>query len=197
MIENTSQRDAALHLLGAMSDGTDTYITDMEAAGQRQLVASTELPASGPWGELEALGFAKGEPVRDDALFVQATLPEGWRKERTDHSMWSQIVDERGVARVKVFYKAAFYDRRANFHVVNVGGNLATQAIWGDEPVALPSSWGVLTADERRDYAAALASRLEHEIEYFQHFEGRELEERRAHADRIRALIALTEENAR
>ncbi|WP_280363142.1 hypothetical protein, partial [Nocardia wallacei] len=47
----------------------------------------------------------------------------------------------------------------------------------------LPPRGGVPPADERRDYAAALASRLEHEIEYFQHFEGRELEERRAHAD--------------
>lgn len=200
MIENTSNRDPLLNYIGMTNglrgDDSEAYITGMEAAGQAQFVEGggegvTEMPANGPWDELETLGFVRREAIPHDALFVKAVLPVGWRKERTDHSMWSQIVDERGVARVKVFYKAAFYDRRADFHVVNVGASLATESVWGDETPALPSSWGVLTEDECRDYAAALASSLEHEIEYFKYFEGKALDERRAHADRIRAHIEL------
>jgi hypothetical protein len=42
--EDTSKRDPHLNALGILGDGQDKYITDMEAAGQRQLVASSVLP---------------------------------------------------------------------------------------------------------------------------------------------------------
>jgi len=92
-------------------DATPAGIVASEARGQRELVNSTNLPIEGPWEELEALGFKRGENV--DELFCTATLPEGWRKEPTHHNMWSKIVDAEGVERVSVFYKAASYDRRA------------------------------------------------------------------------------------
>jgi hypothetical protein len=116
MIENTGQRDDMLHLLGAMSDGASGYITGMEADGQRQLVNSDRLPTQVSFGsdaDFEALGFVFGEPDRNDPLFRSATLPDGWKREGSDHSMWSYIVDEQGRRRVSIFYKAAFYDRDA------------------------------------------------------------------------------------
>lgn len=165
--ENTSTRDPLLHLAGAMSEGVDGYVTGMEAEGQRQLVGSDVLPADAPWADarrprrtwkeqdavtLESLGFVKGDPVPGDDLFVRCALPEGWRREGSDHTIWSYVVDERGVRRISVFYKAAFYDRSAHAHVVGVGHLLASEAVYGDDDAALPSSWAVLTEGERADF---------------------------------------------
>lgn len=118
MIENTSSRPSELHYVG-MLGGTEEYITGMESAGQRQLVNSTQLPAEmRPSREaFEALGFVFGEPTPGDPLFVEATLPTGWKKRGSDHAMWSYIDDENGIERVGVFYKAAYYDRKADMHL--------------------------------------------------------------------------------
>lgn len=62
--------------------------------------------------KFEALGFVFGEA--HDNLFVKATFPRGWRKRPTDHDMWTDIVDEQGHKRGSIFYKAAFYDRKAH-----------------------------------------------------------------------------------
>jgi hypothetical protein len=118
-VENTSQRDPLIHLLGAMSEGSDHYIEGMEAQGQRQFVNSQVLPVRmGDRAEYEALGFTFGEPVEGDRLFVNATLPDGWEKRPSDHSMWSHIYDADGNERVAIFYKAAFYDRDAFMRLV-------------------------------------------------------------------------------
>jgi len=53
----------------------------------------------------------------DDPLFYEATFPKGWTIKATDHSMWSDVLDERGAKRGSVFYKAAFYDRSATGHL--------------------------------------------------------------------------------
>lgn len=110
-IDNTSA-DRDLNALGVLAMG-EAYILGQEAAGQHQLVNSTSLPSKGPTDEMTALGFTFGEPDKNDPLFRPATLPEGWRKEGSDHAMWSYVVDELGRRRVSVFYKAAFYDREA------------------------------------------------------------------------------------
>lgn len=173
-ITNTSKQDPIVHLAGSMGAGPSGYIEGQEAAGQRELVNSTKLPAIARgrdygvdgWPEFEALGFRKGEPVPGDPLFVEATLPDGWRKEAGEHSMGSHIVDERGVRRVSVFYKAAFYDRRADMSLLNVGSNLATQVLYGDEPAALPEQWDVLTDAERTDFGEALLYALHEAEEY-------------------------------
>lgn len=120
MIENTSQRDSMLHLLGAMSDGPSRYIEDMEADGQRQIVNSDRLPTQinrGGVADFEALGFVFGDADRSDPMFREATLPAGWKREGSDHSMWSYIIDEQGRRRVSIFYKAAFYDRSAHIGI--------------------------------------------------------------------------------
>lgn len=112
-VENTTDRDPIEHLAGMTRADSSTYIESMEHEGQQQLVASTLMPTDAPWDELTALGFTRSPQLPGDGLFVDAHLPTGWRREFTDHDMWSHIVDEDGVTRVEVFYKAAFYDRRA------------------------------------------------------------------------------------
>jgi hypothetical protein len=87
------------------------FILAQEAAGQKALVRSEALPSKGDWDSLEAMGIVKGESVDD--LFCHATLPDGWSKVASNHSMWSYLKDERGLTRASVFYKAAFYDRDA------------------------------------------------------------------------------------
>jgi hypothetical protein len=86
-----------------------------EAAGQAMLVASEQLPKEmrgATREQLEAIGFKFGADVDD--LFVTAHLPPGWKKVASDHSMHSDLVDDKGRVRAGIFYKAAFYDRRAN-----------------------------------------------------------------------------------
>jgi hypothetical protein len=136
---DTSSQDPALHFLGAVSVGTSSYIENMEAAGQRQLVNSDRLPtdSGGTDADFEAVGFTFGPPDGNDPLFRPATLPEGWKREGSDHSMGSYVVDPLGRRRVSVFYKAAFYDRRASMYLVSPAGYL-NGFLWGDDPDARP-----------------------------------------------------------
>ena len=62
-----------------------------------------------PW---IALGFKFGAVTEE--IFVECEFPKGWKKEPTDHDMWSDILDEKGRKRGSIFYKAAFYDRSAH-----------------------------------------------------------------------------------
>lgn len=109
--------DPAALLAEAMVRGPGGAIEAAEAAGQREMVASEVIPVEGPVEKLEALGFELGDVCEDDPLFRTVKLPEGWSRAGTDHSMHSDIIDERGRRRVGIFYKAAFYDRRADFHI--------------------------------------------------------------------------------
>lgn len=94
-------------------------IQAQEKAGQALLVASTNMPKElRPNREaFERAGFMFGADI--DAVFVNATLPNGWSRAATNHDMHSEILDEHGRKRVSVFYKAAFYDRRADARLTN------------------------------------------------------------------------------
>lgn len=94
-------------------------IEAQEKAGQALLVASTNMPKEmHPSREaFEKVGFKFGNEV--DELFLSATLPPGWTRAATDHSMHSKILDEQGRERVSIFYKAAFYDRRADASLIS------------------------------------------------------------------------------
>lgn len=48
-----------------------------------------------------------------DDLFWTVALPEGWEIKATDHTMWNELIDNKGRKRANFFYKAAFYDRDA------------------------------------------------------------------------------------
>lgn len=89
-------------------------IQAQKARGQRAFVASETLPIEINYNtreDYESLGFVFGEPIDD--LFIRCQFPVGWSKRSTDHSLWTDIVDDKGRKRGSVFYKAAFYDRDA------------------------------------------------------------------------------------
>jgi len=66
--------------------------------------------------QFEQMGIVFGDKVDD--LFVEVQLPKGWAKVPTDHSMWSELIDDLGRVRARIFYKAAFYDRSAHISLV-------------------------------------------------------------------------------
>lgn len=189
-VENTSAREPISHLAGLLG-GSDDYILGMEAAGQRQLVNSDVLPAeatgreygSDGWPLLIEMGFVKGDPVPGDALFVNATLPEGWTRQAADGgAYWSYLIDDRGVRRVSVFYKAAFYDRRASMRVIYAGRELAYNVIYADSPIALPGQWPALTDAEKDSFRCGVAEYLDDAERYPDIYD---------RAERARALAAL------
>jgi hypothetical protein len=187
--ENTSDRGALTHVVG-MLGGSERYITDMESAGQRQILAATTLPTKSDYCSDEdyiALGFTFGPVVASDPKFREATLPAGWSREGSEHAMWSYIVDERGVRRVSIFYKAAFYDREAFMGVINVGGDVARHWIYGDDE---PELHPALTTDE----LAAARRSAEHYLEEAERYPHREDRVPRARSliEAVDAALATT-----
>jgi len=108
-------------------------IEAQEARGQQSFVASETLPKAMAHGctreKLESLGIVFGKEYDD--IFIHCTLPNGWKKAPTDHSMWSKLLDDKGRNRAGIFYKAAFYDRSAyisltkrfSYRVISVNGD--------------------------------------------------------------------------
>lgn len=141
-------KDGALAFFAeAMLGGSNNAIECMEAQGQSELVRAggTRLPTELGMGHqteqiraaLESWGVKLLGPVPGDALFQQAELPAGWSIKPTDHSMWSDLVDEKGRKRAAIFYKAAFYDRKAHLRLVD---RFQISAVEGEErpgPVAM------------------------------------------------------------
>jgi hypothetical protein len=118
--KNTTKEDPAMMMALAMGIGADAMIRHQEATGQRDLCHSGALPSRMGDGDreiLERFGVKFGEPSASDPLFIPCTLPEGWRKVATDHAMHSNLVDDKGRKRASIFYKAAFYDRRADMNL--------------------------------------------------------------------------------
>ncbi len=117
--EVSSLLDSPAAALGVLK-GTPPMIEAAERSGQRELVESEVVPVRmSPSREAyEELGFVFGKDVPGDNLFVEATLPKGWSRRKTDHPLWSSIVDAEGRERVSVMYKAAFYDRDASMSLV-------------------------------------------------------------------------------
>lgn len=103
------------------------FVRVQERAGQAALVtaAVSRLPKEMSnygngvtWSTvIERLGI---EVLGDyDDLFLNVKLPDGWRIEATDHAMHSDLLDDKGRKRAGIFYKAAFYDRKAHWNLCN------------------------------------------------------------------------------
>ncbi len=102
---------------GWVMGGNPNAILAQEAEGQSSFVNSETLPTDmgrDTKAILEAAGFKFICVVPDDPMFQVVEMPKGWQKKATDHSMYSNLVDDKGRVRAKIFYKAAFYDRRAD-----------------------------------------------------------------------------------
>lgn len=113
-VTNASRLPPSELLRLMVTHGSSNAIKGMEAAGQAELVATggASLPVNGSGNPCFAkMGIVFGETL--DGVFREATLPSGWKIVPTEHSMWSDLVDAKGRKRAGIFYKAAFYDRRA------------------------------------------------------------------------------------
>ena len=99
-------------LLAAITPGG---IEAQEAAGQAIFVRNATLPKDCNREALTMCGVIFGKDADD--LFVNVQLPDGWKKQATSHSMHSDLLDDKGRVRAAIFYKAAFYDRRANMRM--------------------------------------------------------------------------------
>ena len=115
-MNNKQQDDMIWAFLEALRIGNaGQAIENQEAKGQSDEAARQTLPREilgGERADFEALGFVFHDNADD--LFVHVIFPDGWKKVPTEHSMWTDIVDANGAVRGAIFYKAAFYDRRAH-----------------------------------------------------------------------------------
>jgi hypothetical protein len=134
----TGQRDRLLAM--ALATGSPgEFIEGQEKAGQAELINSDWLPTEvlcATDADFEALGFTFGDPDADDPLFRPATLPDGWTRQASDHAMGSSVVDQLGRRRVSVFYKAAFYDRKANMTITSVYSYVHEAAYYNTELIS-------------------------------------------------------------
>lgn len=154
-ITNTTAQAKAnpmLPLLEAALRGSSKAIEQMEAQGQKELVQSDVLPvdmSTEARRVLEYAGLAFGEPVDGDPLFLHAQLPAGWTRQGSKHALHSYLLDEQGRKRASVFYKAAFYDRRAHlavFRRFEAGLNIDYPDCFPEEP-----AFGVVMDAKKRE----------------------------------------------
>lgn len=189
-IDNTTRRmqedpaEKLLFLAEALGrDGAGGPIAAMEKRGQQQLVNSDRLPSkiqggSGERTAMEALGFTFGEPDPGDPLFMPAALPAGWKREASDHDMWSYILDGNGRKRVAVFYKAAFYDRKAFMRLETLWSYTWAYLEHGG-PLVITGEWAT-----REAVLAAMREHVAEQRENASEFRGHAAEEWRDAANR-------------
>lgn len=113
---NTTNAPKPEWLLGGNPDAIEAQ----EAIGQLEFVESSQLPrksntreAPNAAEQYSKMGIKVLTSSKGDDLFLGVMLPKGWKKEFTTHSMWNNLVDDKGSIRAMIFYKAAFYDRDA------------------------------------------------------------------------------------
>lgn len=135
--------------------GGDAHLDAAAASGRGAFLQDDELmPAAGDWNHLLALGFDP-PTLTEDELFYRTRLPHGWAKVPGEDPYLSYMVDERAIRRVSVTYKPLAYDRRAQFHVINVGFRFADEAVDAEE-TRLPERWPDLMLMERREFVQSL-----------------------------------------
>ena len=100
-------------------------IENQEKRGQRAVVTNKRLPKATNYcsgyhkhcdydftkNQYEKMGIKIIDEYDD--LFWNVQLPDGWEIKATSHSMWNDLLDDKGRKRASFFYKAAFYDRDA------------------------------------------------------------------------------------
>lgn len=155
------QRFPELYLHLAQEDGTSNMIEEMEKQGQTSVNNSDTLPTEGSenpnWAKV---GVKFGDKVEGDELFRYVELPAGWKKQSTGHSMWNNLVDEKGRIRASFFYKAAFYDRGANIHMVRRYSATYAQQGGDEAPVADPC-FAVVKDGDKEIWRSLVAYRKE------------------------------------
>lgn len=105
--------ELALLTLGA-DDGVPMvgriFQGDLEDRGENDKI---RLPTNGSKDPIwKKFGIIYGEKA--DELFRWATVPKGWKIERTGHYMYSDLLDDKGRKRALIMYKGMAYDRCAS-----------------------------------------------------------------------------------
>lgn len=125
-ITNTAKNSRLDWLFG----GDPNAIEEQEKQGQKELSESSQLPVkvNSPREinineQYALMGINVVGKTEGDELFLEIKLPNLWKIERTDHSMWNKLLDNKGRERASIFYKAAFYDRDSFI-------NFSTRYIW-------------------------------------------------------------------
>ncbi len=107
-------------LQNARRAATPGGIEAQEQEGQESLLDGKLLPTEHLLDEgkavLERAGVLFGKPR--DKLFTEVILPPGWHIAVQERPYYTQLIDAHGRARARIFYKAAFYDRRARITVL-------------------------------------------------------------------------------
>jgi len=101
--------------------GNPNAIEEQESKGQKEFVESTQLPrktnspreVKNTAEQYSKMGIEVFTTSKNDDIFLGVKLPKGWKKVETSHSMWNNLIDDKGRIRATIFYKAAFYDREA------------------------------------------------------------------------------------
>jgi len=144
----TFKEDNKLVVMEAfITDNPSIAIECQEARGQSAFVNSTTLPIESynDRKQFEQIGIEYEEDVDD--LFVSVILPDGWKKEATNRSMHSELLDEKGRKRASIFYKAAFYDRNAHINLACRFSTSVVPVCGYDDPDYQKSSWHWLVFD--------------------------------------------------
>lgn len=104
-----------LALAGMVIGDGPSAVEMQERDGQMEMGQPGQLPTEGLDRELcGRIGIRIIGVVKGDELFTEVVLPEGWEVRPADDSRWTVLVDDRGRERAQMFYKAAFYDRKAH-----------------------------------------------------------------------------------
>lgn len=115
-VTDTSKTQSVEWLFGA----NPKAIEEQEAQGQKEITNPTkkrnclQLPLninSGGKDGYVKLGIIFKKKVDD--IFGLYEVPNGFKTRNTDHSMWNELLNDKGEVVADFFYKAAFYDRDA------------------------------------------------------------------------------------
>jgi hypothetical protein len=122
-ITNTSEDEVHTEWL---MGGNPEAIKDQEARGQDELCNGSQLPCESSHENLLAIFSKHGIAVKaeqKDPLFYDVVLPAGWEIVPTENNnLWSELKNDKGDTVALIFYKAAFYDRKAQIDFIEESG---------------------------------------------------------------------------
>lgn len=99
--------------------GNPDAIETQESEGQKEITAPSkehgaiQLPLRVNGGNKSYEDYGIKFVKKVDDLFGLYRVPSGWKTKSTDHPMWNELVNNKGLVVASFFYKAAFYDRDA------------------------------------------------------------------------------------
>ena len=126
--------------LALMALGTEGGVPLIERVFQGDLQdvekGRMKLPKDGSKNPVwKKIGVIFKEDVEGDALFRWAIVPEGWTVVRASHNSYSHLVDDKGRKRAQIYYKGAFYDRKAD---ISPERRFSVRRVYHEPPPAPP-----------------------------------------------------------